>query len=209
MTSNLKWLALTFVLMCAAGPVCAAGTWNLVLPDTVVLNHDLATLGDVAVGPESVARKRLAHLASQQGAAVADTLQRFEREIESAAHGSGLDPALILSVVMEESGGDPLARSRRGALGLMQLMPGTARDLGVGDRTDAAQSLQGGSRYLADMLRKFAGRLDVALAAYNAGPGTVDRLGGKVPAYPETRRYVDRVLERYERLGGGTPLASP
>ena len=69
----------------------------------------------IPVGPESAARKRLAHLADQQGTAVADTLKRFEREIESAAHGSGLDPALILSVVMEESGGDPLARSHRGA----------------------------------------------------------------------------------------------
>lgn len=110
---------------------------------------------------------------------------------------------------MEESGGDPLVRSNKGALGLMQLMPDTARDLGVEDRTDAAQNLLGGSRYLADMLGKFGGRLDVALAAYNAGPGTVDRLGGKVPAYPETRRYVDRVLERHEQLGGGTYLASP
>jgi len=162
----------------------------------------------IPTGSETAARKRLAHLADQQGAAVADTLKRFAREIESAARGSGLDPALILSVVMEESGGDPMARSSKGALGLMQLMPDTARDLGVGDRTDAAQNLHGGSRYLADMLEKFAGRLDVALAAYNAGPGTVDRLGGKVPAYPETRRYVNRVLERYERLGGGTHLAS-
>jgi soluble lytic murein transglycosylase-like protein len=140
---------------------------------------------------------------------VADTLGRFHREIETAAQGTGLDPALILSVVMEESGGDPAARSAKGALGLMQLMPDTARELGVEDRTDAAQNLQGGARYLADMLKKFAGRLDVALAAYNAGPGTVDRLGGKIPDFPETRRYVRRVLERYEQLGGGTPLASP
>ncbi len=163
----------------------------------------------ISVGPEAAARKRLAHLAEQQEPAVADTLKRFEREIESAARGSGLDPALILSVMMEESGGDPRARSNKGALGLMQLMPDTARDLGVEDRTDAAQNLHGGARYLADMLGKFAGKLDVALAAYNAGPGTVDRLGGKVPPFPETRRYVNRVLERYEQLGGGTHLASP
>jgi len=163
----------------------------------------------ISMAPGSVARNRLALLAAQQGPAVADTLKRFEREIESAARGSGLDPALILSVVMEESGGDPRARSAKGALGLMQLMPGTARELGVGDRTDAAQNLDGGARYLADMIGKFAGKLDVALAAYNAGPGTVDRLGGKVPAYPETRRYVNRVLDRYEQLGGGTHLASP
>ncbi len=155
-----------------------------------------------------VARTRLTQLAARQGSAVADTLGRFQGEIETVARGTGLDPALILSVVMEESGGDPGARSAKGAVGLMQLMPDTARDLGVADRTDAAQNLQGGASYLADMLKKFAGQLDVALAAYNAGPGTVDRLGGKVPDFPETRRYVRRVLERYEQLGGGMPLAS-
>jgi len=163
----------------------------------------------ISTGPESVARKRLALLATQQGAAVADTLKRFDREIESAARKSGLDPALILSVVMEESGGDPGALSAKGAMGLMQLMPDTATELGVEDRSDAAENLLGGARYLADMLGQFAGKLDVALAAYNAGPGTVDRLGGKIPPYPETRRYVDRVLDRYEKLGGGTHLASP
>jgi Rod binding domain-containing protein len=163
----------------------------------------------ISTVPETVARKRLALLATQQGTAVADTLKRFDQEIESAARKSGLDPALILSVVMEESGGDPEALSAKGALGLMQLMPDTASELGVEDRSDAAENLNGGARYLADMLGKFAGQLDVALAAYNAGPGTVDRLGGKIPPYPETQRYVDRVLDRYEKLGGGTYLASP
>jgi len=163
----------------------------------------------IPLGTDAKARTRLIRLATRQGTSVADTLSRFQREIENAAQGAGLDPALILSVVMEESGGDPAARSDKGALGLMQLMPDTARELGVDDRTDAAQNLHGGARYLAEMLKKFAGRLDVALAAYNAGPGTVDRLGGKIPDFPETRRYVRRVLERYEQLGGGTPLASP
>jgi len=158
----------------------------------------------MALAPETSARKRLALLAAQQGSAVADTLGRFSQEIEIAARTTGLDPALILSVVMEESGGDPGARSNKGALGLMQLMPETARELGVGDRSDAAQNLHGGTRYLADLLKKYSGRLDLALAAYNAGPGTVDRLGGKIPPYAETRRYVNRVLERYEGLGGGT-----
>ena len=158
--------------------------------------------------PESAAHKRLSLLAASQGTAVADTLNRFGSEIESASRRSGIDPALILSVVMEESGGDPGARSPKGALGLMQLMPATAQDLGVKDRTDVAQNLEGGSRYLAEMLGKFAGNLEVALAAYNAGPGTVGRLGGKVPDYPETRRYVKNVMDRYKNLGGGTHLAT-
>lgn len=163
----------------------------------------------IGVPPAVTAGKTLANLAARQGTAVADTLNRFEKEISSAARLSDLDPALILSVVMEESGGDPDARSPKGALGLMQLMPDTASDLGVENRSDAAQNLHGGARYLAEMLAKYAGRLDLALAAYNAGPGTVDRLGGKIPPYAETRRYVNRVLERYEELGGGPQLASP
>ena len=163
----------------------------------------------IEMAPAVTAPKALTSLAARQGAAVADTLTRLDRDITSAARFSGLDPALILSVVMEESGGDPGARSPTGALGLMQLMPDTARDLGVENRSDAAQNLHGGARDLAEMLAKYAGRLDLALAAYNAGPGTVDRLGGKIPPYAETRRYVNRVLERYEKLGGAPHLASP
>lgn len=164
---------------------------------------------NMVLAPETATRKRLTLLAAQQGSAVADTLSIFSQEIDIAARTTGLDPALILSVVMEESGGDPGARSDKGALGLMQLMPDTAQELGVGDRSDAAQNLLGGARYLAEMMEKYTGRLDVALAAYNAGPGTVDRLGGKIPDYEETRRYIQRVLDRYEQLGGGTHLASP
>jgi soluble lytic murein transglycosylase-like protein len=160
------------------------------------------------VGPDLAARRRLARFAAAQGAAVADTLRKFQPEIESAARGSGLDPALVLAVVMEESGGDPAARSAKGARGLMQLMPATARELGVGNPEHPAQNLHGGARYLAAMLEKFSGDLEVALAAYNAGPGTVERLGGKVPDYPETRRYVKRVMERFQGLAGGTQMAS-
>jgi Rod binding domain-containing protein len=158
--------------------------------------------------PETAGGKRLAMLARSQGAAVADTLDRFGNEIADAAGRAGLDPALILSVVMEESGGDPGALSPKGALGLMQIMPGTARELGLADPRDPAQNLEGGARYLAGMLDRFAGRLDVALAAYNAGPGTVDRHGGRIPDYAETKRYVNKVLARYENLGGGTHLAT-
>lgn len=160
------------------------------------------------VGPEISARQRLARFAADQGTAVADTLQRFRPEIESAARNNGLDPALLLAVVMEESGGNPAARSAKGAQGLMQLMPETARELGVENPEHPSQNLHGGARYLAEMLDKFSGKLDVALAAYNAGPGTVERLGGRIPDYPETQRYVKRVMERFAKLGGGTHLAS-
>lgn len=183
----------------------SAGRPSVGPPAPVILERYRAADGAL---PDPAAHKRLAIMAAGQGTAVADTLDRFGSEIHAASRRSGIDPALILSVVMEESGGDPGARSPKGALGLMQLMPGTARDLGVSDRQDAGQNLEGGARYLAEMLGKFTGKLDIALAAYNAGPGTVERLGGAVPDYPETRRYVKNVLERYRNLGGGTHLAS-
>jgi soluble lytic murein transglycosylase-like protein len=151
---------------------------------------------------------QLQELAAQVGSATADTLQRYQGELTAAASAADLDPGLVLAVVMRESAGDPAAVSHRGAEGLMQLMPGTARELGVTDPADPLQNLQGGSRYLAGLLRRYDGDLDLALAAYNAGPGTVDRLGRRIPDYPETRRYVAAVKELAQRLGyrSGTNL---
>lgn len=160
------------------------------------------------IGSEVATRARMRGLAAAQGSGVADTLARFEDEIHGAAADSGLDPALILAVVMEESGGDPQARSHKGATGLMQLMPTTAAEVGVQDPTSPTQNLRGGAGYLARMLRRYDGRLDLALAAYNAGPGNVDKAGGQVPPFRETRQYVDRVLTRYQGLRGGTELAN-
>ncbi len=151
---------------------------------------------------------RLRSLAARQGRAVADTLQRFEPQLRSAAEDAGLPPELLLAVVMEESGGDPGATSPKGARGLMQLMPATAAELGVRDPVHPGQNLLGGARYLARLLRKYDGDLDLSLAAYNAGPGTVDRAGRQVPPFRETRRYVDRVRNRFHELGG-TDLALP
>ncbi|MEZ4388791.1 MAG: transglycosylase SLT domain-containing protein [Candidatus Krumholzibacteriia bacterium] len=151
---------------------------------------------------------RLRHLARHEGGAVADTLGRFEKDLVAAARQNGLDPALVLAVAVRESAGDPGAVSDRGARGLMQLMPTTAREMGVADPHDPAQNLQGGARYLARMLERYGGDVDLALAAYNAGPGNVDRAGGAVPPFAETRAYVARVRELAARLGApaGTNL---
>ena len=149
----------------------------------------------------------LRQLAGRESAAAADTLARHGADLAEASRAASVPPALVLAVVMEESGGDADARSPKGAHGLMQLMPGTAAELGVADPGDPGQNLHGGARYLGRMLERYEGRLDLALAAYNAGPGTVDRAGRQVPDYPETRRYVQKVMARYERLGGGTNLA--
>ena len=160
-----------------------------------------------SVGEIMAARQKLRFFASQQEPAVADTLQNFENEIGRAAIKSGLEPALILAVVMEESAGDPLARSSKGARGLMQLMPGTARELGVEKPDSPSENLLGGAKYLARLMDKFEGNLDLALAAYNAGPGNVEKAGPGVPPFPETQRYVEAVKTRYQALSGGTELA--
>ena len=126
--------------------------------------------------------------------------RRYIDEIQAAARKTGVDPRLLASVAWSESGFSPTARSGAGAVGLMQLMPATARGLGV-DPTDPAQALVGGGTYLAQQLQKFGGRVDLALAAYNAGPGAVRKHGG-IPPYAETQTYVTRVLDRFQKLGG-------
>lgn len=117
---------------------------------------------------------------------------------EAAGRRHGVDPALLAAVADAESGYDPTAVSHAGAEGLMQLMPATAAGLGVSDSFDPAQAVDGAARLLADHLERF-GSLDLALAAYNAGPGAVARFGG-IPPYEETQRYVPKVLQRYQEL---------
>jgi soluble lytic murein transglycosylase-like protein len=120
-----------------------------------------------------------------------------ERLVAEAAQRHGLDPALVMAVVGVESGFQPQAVSPKGARGLMQLMPRTAREMGVADPFDPAANLDGGSRYLSSLVARYEGDLTKALAAYNAGMGAVARHGG-VPPYAETRKYVQRVLGRYQ-----------
>jgi hypothetical protein len=123
----------------------------------------------------------------------------LETAIERLAGQHGLEPQLVVAVIKAESNFDTLARSPKGALGLMQLMPGTANDLAVRDPYDPVQNIRGGTAYLGQLLDRFGGDLELALAAYNAGPEAVERHGG-VPPYPETQDYVRRVLAQYGRL---------
>ena len=111
-----------------------------------------------------------------------------------------LDPALVLEVVRAESNFDPRARSHKGALGLMQLIPATARRFGVEDPFEPSQNLRGGMAYLRWLMTRVDGDLRLALAGYNAGEAAVERHRG-VPPYAETRAYVGRILRRYTRSG--------
>lgn len=138
------------------------------------------------------------------GGSFSEAAAPFAGIIASAASKYGVDSALIEAVIATESGFRPLAESHAGAKGLMQLMDGTARGLGVTDSFDPVQNIEGGTRYLSLLLRKYAGNESVALAAYNAGPGRIDRLGistdaellSRLSELPqETQRYVAKVQE--------------
>lgn len=123
---------------------------------------------------------------------------RYRNEILTAAREFDVDPALIRAVIHAESAFNEKALSPVGAQGLMQLMPGTARELGVNNPFVASENIRGGAHYLAKMLQRFDGDIRLATAAYNAGPGAVSRYQG-VPPYAETKAYVHRVGILHER----------
>jgi soluble lytic murein transglycosylase-like protein len=119
--------------------------------------------------------------------------------IENAARSNGLDSALLHAVISVESKYNPKAVSSKGAAGLMQLMPGTAKRYGVADRFDPKQNIQGGAKYLRDLLGMFNSDLSLALAAYNAGENAVVKNGNRIPPIRETMNYVPKVLHIYHQ----------
>jgi cell wall-associated NlpC family hydrolase len=144
--------------------------------------------------------------------ATAPTNTQYDTLIQQAARDQGVDPALLKGLVQAESGFNPASVSSVGAQGLTQLMPDTAKGLGVTNSFDPLQNLEGGARFLAGALKRFGGNEQLALAAYNAGPGAVERYGG-IPPYAETQAYVPRVLgyaNEYRAQGfGQSPATTP
>jgi soluble lytic murein transglycosylase-like protein len=126
-------------------------------------------------------------------AARVNVRERFEPLVQEHSARQSLRPDLVRAVIQVESGFNPDARSPKGAMGLMQLMPATARDLGVRNAYDPGENIRGGTTYLRQLLDRFDGNEELALAAYNAGPNAVDRYGRRIPPYRETRDYVRKI----------------
>jgi soluble lytic murein transglycosylase-like protein len=126
--------------------------------------------------------------------------EKFAHLIEAAARSNRVEPSLVRAVMVAESGCDPNATSKRGARGLMQLMPAMARQYGVRNVLDPEQNIQAGTHYLRDLLDYYQNDLERVLAAYNAGPAAVDQYGGAIPPFRETLAYVPRVLRIYQEL---------
>ena len=124
----------------------------------------------------------------------------FAREIRSASEFSAVEESLIRAIIHAESAYQPDAQSPKGAQGLMQLMPATQKEVQVSNPFDPADNIRGGAKYLSKLLAEFNGNWELAAAAYNAGPGAVNKYGG-VPPYDETREYVRRVRILYRRYG--------
>lgn len=181
----------------AAPPVYSHRDANgsVVFSDAPMVNGDMVRTSYQAQYGRPVARASCMGLSSKDMATRADL---YQQSIEAAANTHNLDADLIRAVAQIESCFDAKAVSKVGAQGVMQLMPATAAELGVSDSFNAAQNIHGGARYLAKMMSRFNQNHQFALAAYNAGPGAVEKYDG-IPPFPETQNYVKKVLDLYTK----------
>lgn len=187
----------------AAALLCASASWGDIYMR--VDEAGVVNLTNLPVDPrfERILIEPVERIAARnepvRGATNSKGRERFGQVIASVAQEHGVPGALLHAVIEAESNYNPNAVSPKGAVGLMQLMPTTARQYGVADSRDPVANIAGGARYLRDLLAMFNNDLTMAVAAYNAGPQSVIRNGNAVPPYRETQRYVPKVLSLYQR----------
>lgn len=199
-------------LLAAAGRAGAADVYSYVDADGVVhfsnaptdaryrkVNRGGATLYRSTRTPQA----RATPVAAATPLPPATPLERWRQHIHAAAAKYKIPEALLFAVMAVESNFDYQALSEKGAVGLMQLMPGTAKEMYVSDAWDPAQNIEGGARYLRVLANLYGGDMVKTLAAYNAGPDAVRRAGGDVPPIPETQEYVRKVVALYQAYKAG------
>jgi soluble lytic murein transglycosylase-like protein len=199
MRISLAHAAVLLPLVFAAAP-CAADVYSFVDEHGITHFTDVASDSRATLFIKSPPPAYAAESPAVRDAAAAGTLRKpYGEAISQVAREQGIEPALLHAVITVESGYNARARSRKGARGLMQLIPATAKRFGVADVWNPLENIRGGARYLRELMGLFNDDMQLAVAAYNAGEGAVMRSGNAIPPYPETRRYVPRVLEYYER----------
>lgn len=164
--------------------------------DNVLKNSTKVKFGDLLTRPSTRVNANIYTSQAVSSAEKVTTKEQIKNIIYRAAKKHGVDEKLVNALVKQESGFNPNAKSKVGAMGLMQLMPATAKGLGVTNPMDPEQNVEGGVKYLKSMLDRYNGNIILALAAYNAGPGAVDKYDG-VPPYKETQNYVKNILAMY------------
>ena len=200
-----SFLATLGILLFAAGLAAPARAdiYGFVAEDGEVqlANHPTSDRFEVwAAAPRNEEDKAQVKEAAAAGETLAVLRGRYRALVQDAARAYAVEPALLHAVIAVESRYNPRAVSKKGAAGLMQLMPDTAKRYGVADIFDPAQNIRAGARYLRDLMKMFNNDLKLTLAAYNAGEDAVARHGG-IPPYQETVAYVPKVLAFYRKLG--------
>jgi len=202
-------------LLVTAGPAGAAEVYSYVDGDGVVhfsnaptdtryrkVNRGAGGAGLYRTTPPAP-QARARPVAAATPLPAATPLERWRQHIRAAAEKYRIPEALLFAVMAVESNFDHQALSEKGAVGLMQLMPGTAKEMYVSDAWDPAQNIEGGARYLRILANQYGGDMVKTLAAYNAGPDAVRRAGGAVPSIPETQEYVRKVVALYQAYKAG------
>lgn len=194
----------------AANPQYVSQIRNLLPNDNandVITNVAVATMSnpnmtdkDLGIIIDREVRNEYAKMRTQNKSLVFGGNTKYDEYINNYAMLNGIDPLLVKAVIKQESGFNPQARSNAGAGGLMQLMPATARSLGVKNVYDPKENIAAGTKYLANLLNKYNGNIPLALAAYNAGSGNVKKYGNKIPPFRETQNYVRNIMSTYNSI---------